>query len=479
MPFDSGQSNAVLERTLIDDIVNARNGALKLMEEAAAALGAAYDKADQAHEIAARAANGHGFYLNDRTENETFKRLERDGFDADASLCVFRKYIDACCWVRLLKETGLENIMDRQEREELDAALLSDVPEINAETIRATFERLAGDADLIFKRGLANAFSTLDRRFKSHDAFKLGSRIILTGAFNDYGAFGYMGRARENMIDVERVFAVLDGRRTDGGAFVDAIKQDRGSFFETRQSETETRYFTVRGFKNGNAHLWFRRDDLVEKANQVLADYYGRVVPDAADETMDADAFKAHCGTHLPAKDLQFYESPEPVVQALLYELPLSEGARILEPSAGHGAIVRPCILKGAHVDCVELHPDRVERLRSLQASLGERMTIIARNFLSMTPTPAYDLVLMNPPFHGVHWMKHVRHAFGFLKDGGVLRAVLPASAHVNETKAHLAFRRWAEKHIRSWRGQWTDLPPESFAAAGVRIQTVILELSK
>ncbi|WP_108816895.1 hypothetical protein [Loktanella sp. Alg231-35] len=86
----------------------------------------------------------------------------------------------------------------------------------------------------------------------------------------------------------------------------------------------------------------------------------------------------------------------------------------------------------------------------------------------------------MNPPFYGTHWMDHIRHAWGFVKDGGRLVAVLPVGASIAETPKHLAFRRWAERVNggRAW-GMFTDLPPESFAECGTRINTVILSLRK
>ena len=42
-------------------------------------------------------------------------------------------------------------------------------------------------------------------------------------------------------------------------------------------------------------------------------------------------------------------------------------------------------------------------------------------------------------------------------------------------------FRAWAAQHFpRGYRcHQWRDLPPESFAIVGVRINTVVLTLQK
>jgi hypothetical protein len=76
--------------------------------------------------------------------------------------------------------------------------------------------------------------------------------------------------------------------------------------------------------------------------------------------------------------------------------------------------------------------------------------------------------------------MDHLRHAYDFLKFGGQLIAIVPASAEVGQSKAHIQFRRWAEKANggRSW-GMFTDLPTESFAEAGTNINTVIFKVTK
>src|SRR3546814_11086599 len=39
-------------------------------------------------------------------------------------------------------------------------------------------------------------------------------------------------------------------------------------------------YFRVRVFKNGNLHIWFERDDLLQSVNLLLAEYYGEAIGD-------------------------------------------------------------------------------------------------------------------------------------------------------------------------------------------------------
>ena len=86
-------------------------------------------------------------------------------------------------------------------------------------------------------------------------------------------------------------------------------------------------------------------------------------------------------------------------------------------------------------------------------------------NFLETTPEPVFDVVLMNPPFYGRHYQKHVEHAKRFLKTGGELLAILPASA------------RYCHEYVAprdSWSNEWRDLPVASFAASGTNVPTGI-----
>lgn len=111
-----------------------------------------------------------------------------------------------------------------------------------------------------------------------------------------------------------------------------------------------------------------------------------------------------------------------------------------------------------------------------------DTVTVRCANFLRVPAEPVYDAVAMNPPFAGTHWMDHVRHAFDCLTPGGTLHAVLPATAEFGTSRRHEAFRLWLEHETEatgSWRGRWRDLPAESFAETGTRINTVILRLRK
>ena len=464
-----GAQTELIPGTIMSRVCGQRDAALSTMREAIDLITRGHELASEAREMAERASSGVTFRLVDRTKDEAYGALFRR-LDGAKSSQVFRHQVDASIWLHLLRAAGMEDRMDATAREEFFQQLSSEVAEVNEENIQATLEGLMADANLIFQRGLARAFSDLDKRFKSHDAFKLGSRIILTNVFDGYGSWSYRTHARATISDVERVLAVLDGKPPEPGELEAAIDKSRAGHWGPRQGVCETRYLRIRTFMNGNAHLWFTRSDLVKKANLVLADYYGEVLPDGVPR--EEETFRS---SGLPSKNLSFYRTPPPVIRKLIRDLCLPNGSRVLEPSAGEGDVARELLGLGLSVDAIEIDPGRVAKLGKIDG-----LTVYPGNFLQMPARPVYDAVVMNPPFSCTHWMEHVVHAYDWLAPGGTLRTVLPVTAQLGSTKKHVAFRAWVAKRM-GWRDElrFTELPAESFSSSGTRINTVILKLHK
>lgn len=101
---------------------------------------------------------------------------------------------------------------------------------------------------------------------------------------------------------------------------------------------------------------------------------------------------------------------------------------RFLEPNAGSGALfsrLHALFPEFAAAVAVEINPLMVD-------SLGGRFpssTVIEGDFLTvdLAALAPFDLVLMNPPFAGRTYQKHVRRAFELLAPFGVLLAIVPA----------------------------------------------------
>lgn len=499
--------NALVPRATIEDVVRCRNQTIALYEAAFDKIEGAHEALEAAREMASRCHPGVTSYNYDRAQEiEEFQKAvqlpRRDRF-----LRTARRLTDINAWSWIIQRTELEKLMDHKAKEELRAQMryvpertdrngqlineeemAKGLPDLTVENVMATLERFRAESGLIFQRGIANVFSQLDRRFRSHDGFKVGSRIILTYVFNDWGSLQY-GRTRDMLIDIERVFAILDGHPESNFTSGIAALEDsrRGGGLQPRQSECDTEYFKIRGFKNGNAHLWFARDDLVVKVNKLLGEYYGEVLGDG--QTAEEDPLNNIKTT--PARRYGFFPTPDPAADELMGKVPTwrfkdQDQLRILEPSAGTGNLARRCIrTKGDAngyreneyrydnlVDCVEIQPHLCDALEAE----GIYNRVWRTDFLKLNPeeTGLYDLLVMNPPFDRERDVDHVNHALRFLKPNGQLHAIMSAGTEFRETKKSIAFRKLV---LETMKGAFRDLPAGSFAEVGTYVNTVVLRV--
>lgn len=165
-------------------------------------------------------------------------------------------------------------------------------------------------------------------------------------------------------------------------------------------------------------------------------------------------------------KALQQFFTPPDLARALAAKAAIRPGHLVLEPSAGAGALARAAADAGGTVTCVELD-------ETLRAQLETEFELsVARDFLTLTPVPSFDRVLMNPPFEKGQDVAHVMHAIAFLKPGGRLVAVMPAGVTTNTTKTYRAFREAVAR-----AGRFEPLPDEAFARAGTNVRTVVLTI--
>lgn len=90
------------------------------------------------------------------------------------------------------------------------------------------------------------------------------------------------------------------------------------------------------------------------------------------------------------------------------------QGARVLEPSAGNGALVRPLVAAGAEVMAIELDRRYMDELNTAGPSWA-----LHANFLEMTKsvplgTVDFDLCVGNFPYHDNLAAEFTRHALLF-----------------------------------------------------------------
>lgn len=377
-------------------------------------------------------------------------------------------------WKAIYNRLGIADLASAKDKA-LFERTLADPPPLTFENCKATFGDYFARPRWHILRGLAEVFVGLDPAYKSHSKVKIGvaglpKRIILPG----WGEYSY-GYARDRFRDMVNALATYQGKphyHWDEGSAIDiahrsgedAVLDGRSYSRSDRNGKVETfatvnRGLTVRRFGNGNAHIIFAPETLLD-INRALAEFYGDVLPDAEEE----DAEKRP-GTAV-ARDLQFYWSPPAVIEAALsfagiehpnqYRNREAPPRRVLEPSCGDGRILDELRARGCRAIGFEVDPGRAAECRA------KGHAVICANFLDQPPTPDFDYVVMNPPFYGRHYAKHVRHALKFLRPGGVLVSILPATAHYDHDEI---------------KGEWRDLPVASFAAAGTNVPTGLMRI--
>jgi len=458
-------TSAIMIRATVHEIAAHRDRALALYEQALDLLAVAQDEA--------RAAAPSGVYELPALGFSSSYQLSR----ADL-LKRTQKTLDKAVWSHVIEAQGITSLMDKSERKKAREELEKDPPPFNADDCQAVMERLIADRQTIFQRGIANAFSALDRRFRSHDGFKLGSRIVLSYALQQFGSWTSYHHD-ETITDVERVFHLLDGKpQPDRRAGIVSKIEDgrRACGWEASAFMVEDDYFKVRVYRNGNVHMWFKRDDLVEKVNLNLADYYGATI--GAGHAAASSKTTRDPGRGV-ARGYDFYPSPQAVADAVMHAAHIAprsvryEAApmRVLEPNAGSGALARPAAFAGHAVTCVEVQAALADQL----AAEGIYDEVVTGDFLAMTTSRLgyFDRIVMNPPFGGRADVYHVAHALDFLAPGGVLVAVMASGVDYRSDRATAELRR----RIDDLGGRISNLPALSFESVGTRVNTVLVEV--
>ena len=118
----------------------------------------------------------------------------------------------------------------------------------------------------------------------------------------------------------------------------------------------------------------------------------------------------------------QLFVTPSPECRRLVELADVRETDRILEPSAGTGAILQAIrdAVPRAKCDAVELHAGLA---RHLQAHFPE-VRIWCGDFLEYHPERRYTRIIMNPPFHRGDDIRHIRRALTLLEPGGILTGI-------------------------------------------------------
>jgi hypothetical protein len=175
---------------------------------------------------------------------------------------------------------------------------------------------------------------------------------------------------------------------------------------------------------------------------------------------------------------LQSFYTPRPLADRVVKSVKIKHGMRVLEPSAGGGALILAAAgVAAVDIDAYDIDPLVIARLDAVRPAVvdaGGTLLVKVQDFLTVKPDPIYDAVIMNPPFAGGQDVAHVTHAIGFLEPGGALAAIMWPGWRTAQTMAAVAFRALLETMAEH---KVEDIPAGTFEHTDVA--TVLLTLRK
>jgi len=174
----------------------------------------------------------------------------------------------------------------------------------------------------------------------------------------------------------------------------------------------------------------------------------------------------------------ELFPTPAVLADRMVRLADVQPGERVLEPSAGTGALLDaigrvPCFYtdEASHVWAIEEH---YALSLALAKRRDPRTNYTCGDFLRIDPAHGepFDVVLTNPPFSDQY--RHCTHALSFLRPGGRLVAVMSSGALFHTTKEATAFRVL----LTQYNAQWDDLPPDTFKESGTSVRTVLVSVT-
>lgn len=170
-----------------------------------------------------------------------------------------------------------------------------------------------------------------------------------------------------------------------------------------------------------------------------------------------------------------YFATPEPVGFKMVEWAGIRDGSRVLEPSAGDGAIGRwfPENTQNTFIE------PSYELMTKLQTNVsGSHNRFETDNFEDLYIRNKYDAVVMNPPFGagGKTAVEHLAKAFDHLKPGGRLVALIPEGPSADKR-----FDAWMESKDakEAYTAGIIHLPNVTFERAGTQVKTRIVIIDR
>ena len=177
------------------------------------------------------------------------------------------------------------------------------------------------------------------------------------------------------------------------------------------------------------------------------------------------------------SKILGYFPTPPAVIEKMLEFADIQPGMRILEPSAGTGAILDAIRTQYPEAEpaAIEVNTTLCEVLDRKGYNVMQADFLMYQYFETEDKPDLYDLILMNPPFEKLQDADHVTHAYNQLAKGGRLISIMSPATFQNASKKTRQWREWFE----DLGGECFELPEGSFKSSGTGVNSRLVIIDK
>ncbi|EPY4079453.1 DUF4942 domain-containing protein [Klebsiella quasipneumoniae] len=261
------EHNELILSTSIERVVTGRDSALKQIEQLIEQLDAI---SRLTSEIGGGTAQDWAMKPGHRYDSWLTEK-------ADKAMPAVTRKIDSSIWRDLMLKSGMMALMDAQARDQWHKNLEEgDLPTISEANILSTFEQLHLNKTEVFERGIINVFKGLSWDYKTNSPCSFGKKIIINNlvTHNRWGFSLNWGWRRDQLADLERMLFLLDGKPIPDNCGDISIRLVEHIRDNPAKNAYEDEYFSIRYFQKGTAHLTFKRLELIEMMNDIIAKHY-------------------------------------------------------------------------------------------------------------------------------------------------------------------------------------------------------------
>ena len=257
----------IISSTSIERIVTGRNAALKQIEQLI----------HQLDNISTLTCSIGGKTARDWAMRQDFRGGCWLMENVKTAMSTITRNLDRSIWRDLMQKSGMISLMDAQARKQWDNNLEGDdIPEISEANILSTFEQLHSSKADVFERGIINVFKGLSWDYKTNSPCHSVNKIMGNNLV-DYNRWGFKlnwGWRRDQLADLERMLFLLDGKPIPENRHDLTVKLSEHINQQSTPVIFDDAYFSIRYFQKGSAHITFKRPELIERMNYIIAKHY-------------------------------------------------------------------------------------------------------------------------------------------------------------------------------------------------------------